>query len=1090
MRMRKLIAWANQNLLFLASLFLLAFIPLYPKLPLLDVLPGYIVRVRIEDFLVLLTGVIWLRDLKAKRILWNTSYFWFVLIYGVVGLLSIFVGVFFLSTIPFQLLHIGKSALNLFRYLEYYTLFFFFFSSLQTKKQLQAIVWVIAFTLVGVVAYGLGQVYLRFPVYSTMNREYSKGEVLYLDQGARPQSTFAGHYDLAAYLVIILPLIFSLILGKLREPLNGKGAAVIGGLATAFGLGVVMLLLTDSKTSIAACGAGLILVFTLHWLKLSHKNRIRWLVVAIILSALGIVGFWRYSPPSLKAKLVSAVHKLQPSKSNEPTDLVGDGYETKVIKTAQPDGTVKSETVRVKSTWSPNALKYGLSMGIRLDTLWPQALLGFVRSPLTGSGYGTLAMLDTNLFQEADSTDNNYLRTLGETGLLGLLAFYGIILLILKEAWHASRRGDALSNRMAVGLCGSVVGLLLAAVYLDVFAASKVAFVFWALSGAILKSADGGAASLESLKRVLGHLKKYWPLYVGTVFFFVLLQQNPFMPHTPTKDLAEYTSGLQQITAARCFLREGFLGLCRNSGLHLSPQTSVYALLLLPFLRLFKLPGIFAYLNLLLIGSPLLLTYFVIRERAQARNIFMGILSALSIASALSLSGLPLDMARLLLTLLGLPAIAIGVVFLLERLKSSLAHPLRLVLCITFVAILANTLISGNLFNRLRNIDPNEAFTSVERANGILDSKPEAPAYLATVLDPYFVDMYTLDKYAVLPLSQTQPYMDFQEKVWGIPNGSNLHDLYSSLLESNAKIYLSDYGTYQNKTYRDSFNAVKQTFDLSYVDLGCNERCNLYSLFPANNSRTSTIHSWLNGLEIRDSERLDAYKFAVISNRFDSELASSEMDAQPLRLLQQLTPFLQKKLDFMIISGDISLSPNNGQNERFETVFSDQVGYPVLFSAGNMDMKQDKGIRSGYQEFFTASQYFILLEADASSHISISAQLAFYNSLLKIEKLPRIKSLFIISNDLNWQDRSDPLNAINTIERKLKDFPYIHTYIVTADHAKSLRSENRWYESAKNADKTITYVASLIAGSTRDSYIEVNVSSDGSTTLQGQKLGE
>ena len=29
--------------------------------------------------------------------------------------------------------------------------------------------------------------------------------------------------------------------------------------------------------------------------------------------------------------------------------------------------------------WSDNALKYGLSMGIRLDTLWPNAVKGFFK---------------------------------------------------------------------------------------------------------------------------------------------------------------------------------------------------------------------------------------------------------------------------------------------------------------------------------------------------------------------------------------------------------------------------------------------------------------------------------------------------------------------------------------------------------------------------------------------------------------------------------------------------------------------------------------------------------------------------------------
>jgi hypothetical protein len=90
-------------------------------------------------------------------------------------------------------------------------MFFFFFSAVKTRKHVVIACTALTLTLLGVVGYGFGQKYLHFPVYSTMNREYSKGEKLYLENGARPQSTFAGHYDLAAFLVIVLPLLFSFV---------------------------------------------------------------------------------------------------------------------------------------------------------------------------------------------------------------------------------------------------------------------------------------------------------------------------------------------------------------------------------------------------------------------------------------------------------------------------------------------------------------------------------------------------------------------------------------------------------------------------------------------------------------------------------------------------------------------------------------------------------------------------------------------------------------------------------------------------------------------------------------------------------------
>ncbi len=65
--MRAFFKWLDENLLFLMSAFLLAFFPLIPKIPLFDVLPGYIVRIRIEDFLVVAAILIWGIQILRKK---------------------------------------------------------------------------------------------------------------------------------------------------------------------------------------------------------------------------------------------------------------------------------------------------------------------------------------------------------------------------------------------------------------------------------------------------------------------------------------------------------------------------------------------------------------------------------------------------------------------------------------------------------------------------------------------------------------------------------------------------------------------------------------------------------------------------------------------------------------------------------------------------------------------------------------------------------------------------------------------------------------------------------------------------------------
>jgi hypothetical protein len=138
-------------------------------------------------------------------------------------------------------------------------------------------------------------------------------------------------------------------------------------------------------------------------------------------------------------------------------------------------------------TWSANALKYGLSLAIRLDELWPNAIKGFMRNPLFGSGFATLNKKEFLQFTEAESTDNNFLRTLGETGLLGFVTFYGAVTVLLVILYINQKDSKDQQLKTAnLAFIAASIGLLLNASYIDVFASSKVAFTYWALAGAIL----------------------------------------------------------------------------------------------------------------------------------------------------------------------------------------------------------------------------------------------------------------------------------------------------------------------------------------------------------------------------------------------------------------------------------------------------------------------------------------------------------------------------------------------------------------------------------------------------------------------------
>jgi len=172
--------------------------------------------------------------------------------------------------------------------------------------------------------------------------------------------------------------------------------------------------------------------------------------------------------------------------SERPRDVYQDIPDQIAVSTTSAQGVTETIIIEKPRVWSDNALKYGLSMGIRLDTLWPRAIQGFLRNPFFGSGYATLNKTSLTDFTIADSTDNNFLRTLGETGFLGFITFYGAVVSGLVLAIKGLKSKKELLIALSIGYLAATIGLLFNALYIDVFAASKVAFTFWAVTGLFL----------------------------------------------------------------------------------------------------------------------------------------------------------------------------------------------------------------------------------------------------------------------------------------------------------------------------------------------------------------------------------------------------------------------------------------------------------------------------------------------------------------------------------------------------------------------------------------------------------------------------
>lgn len=536
--------WLDDHILLILSGFLLAFIPLYPKIPLADLIPGYIVRLRLEDLFVAFTAIVFGIQFLRKKVEWNRNFTLIIVAYAVIGLLSTASAVLITKTVPAEMLHIGKTLLHYFRYLEYFSLFFIAYSAIKKKSHVYILLGIFAATVLLATIYGYGQRYYYWPVYSTMNREFSKGLRLYLTENARVQSTFGGHYDMAAFLVIALPML--LVLGYSLKQWKLKIPVFIVYFA-----GVWLIIQSASRSSFGAFLIGIGAVVGLYGLiQPTWKQKIWWsLSRGIVMLSIVIFMFLKYGDsmyerfqqtlqaypqaydtyhllndkrkhfyrdniePSVIAlglKEVKVMPDAQKPKNGISTDevevivssderpttknpnLPADVFEDipDIVWEATVEGGVATVTAReVPRTYSDTASKHGLSTAIRLDTLWPRALQGFYTNPLLGSGYATLTKEEVGQFTEAESTDNNFLRTLGETGLLGFVTFYGVIVLAsiyaLNALWTSK---DTLVQVMSIGFLGATIGLLVNATYIDVFAASKVAFTYWAVTGITIAS--------------------------------------------------------------------------------------------------------------------------------------------------------------------------------------------------------------------------------------------------------------------------------------------------------------------------------------------------------------------------------------------------------------------------------------------------------------------------------------------------------------------------------------------------------------------------------------------------------------------------
>ncbi len=419
---------------------LLCFIPLYPKFPLFNV-PFTYVAIRAEDFFIGFTFLLLILKIIAEKKIKLPNISPQIGIFFLIGLISSLSAIFVTQNVKPLLV-----LLHYFRRIEYILAFFLVYYAASEIKTRRFFYELIILPAVGVFGYGLAQLYLNAPVISTMDSEASKGLALTLRPGVTLSSTFAGHYDLAVYLCMVM-IFLAASAASVHSWL--KRLPIIAGFSALLWL----FMQTGSRISLAGLFISIVLVCYIY------RQYFLGLVLCTLI-ALGVI-----SSPAIMVRLQS-VFKIITRKVT--VTLVAPVQAKSIEIIATP-----TETPKPTPTPEPlRPIQEDRSTSIRFDVEWPRAIRSFLKNPFFGTGYSSLTL----------ATDNDYLRALGETGLLGLLAFISILIGLGKSLAHRLNN-TGLDQVIVVSSVGILVFFLITAVFLDVFEASKIAILFWSFMG-------------------------------------------------------------------------------------------------------------------------------------------------------------------------------------------------------------------------------------------------------------------------------------------------------------------------------------------------------------------------------------------------------------------------------------------------------------------------------------------------------------------------------------------------------------------------------------------------------------------------------
>lgn len=487
------IKWLDNNILHIFITIFIFFIPLAPKLPIHNVNYTYI-YFRIDDvFMILFAAIFGIQVLRKKASL-NFRFLTLFILFWASVFLSALWGIYVNKNIIIS--HLG--LLHSVRRIEYMFVFFVALSVIKNKKEFFKYLWLIFLSVFLVNIYGLGQKFIGWPAVQTMNPEYARGYLLFLTPEARISSTYSGHYDLAAFSVFIMPILLGFYFFKKQLKYF-----------LLFILSILIIVFTASRISYGAYVISS-LTFLIFLKKPKHFIIILLATILFTYSSKNLTS--RFSrtfqvkqifvnqntgqvvvPQQMTAKdLPAGSFYIDIDKGKTGTNIPSVNANPKqkellkerILDEIRTDARSKGRKLTFQEeqdTYASmaakllpvNTLVSDISLATRLQIEWPRAIGAFLRSPILGTGPSSIT----------EATDNDYLRAIGEVGLLGAGLFFLILFFIVKSLVDAARKKENTNKYLYYGFLFGLFGLLFNAGYIDVFEASKIAYQFWFIAG-------------------------------------------------------------------------------------------------------------------------------------------------------------------------------------------------------------------------------------------------------------------------------------------------------------------------------------------------------------------------------------------------------------------------------------------------------------------------------------------------------------------------------------------------------------------------------------------------------------------------------